>query len=237
MPDRRTLLLTRPAAQSRAFAAALEAALPGRFAPVISPVLAVAATGGAIPLDRAQGLLFTSANGVEQFAARIADRRLPALCVGEMTAEAARRAGFAAESAGGDVAALAALAIARHRPGAGDFIHVRGRHAAGDLIGRLTALGVPARAAELYDQLPCPLTRQARGLLAAGRIDVAALFSPRSAALLASEFAAGGWNLGGVICVALSAAADAGLAGVEPARRVIAAEPTRAGMIAALGGL
>ena len=93
MPERRSLLLTRPVEQSRAFAEALEIALPDRFAPVVSPVLTVARTEGAIPLDEAQGLLFTSANGVAQFAARTADRRLPALCVGEMTAEAARRAG------------------------------------------------------------------------------------------------------------------------------------------------
>lgn len=237
MPERRSLLLTRPVEQSRAFAEALEIALPDRFAPVVSPVLTVARTEGAIPLDEAQGLLFTSANGVAQFAARTADRRLPALCVGEMTAEAARRAGFSAESAGGDVPALTALAVARHRPGGGDFIHVRGRHAAGDLIGRLALAGVPARAAEIYDQLPCPLTAEVRSMLADGQIDVICLFSPRSAALLARQLVAGGWNLRRVICVALSGAADAGLIGVEPARRVIAAAPTRAGMIGALGGL
>lgn len=241
MPDRQTLLLTRPTEQSRAFAEALEAALPGRFAPVIAPLLRIAPVEAAVDLTGAltgaAGLLFSSANGVEQFADRVTDRRLPALCVGEMTAEAARRAGFAAFSADGDVAALAALAIARHRPGAGAFVHVRGRHAAGDLIGRLAAAGVPARAAEIYDQVPCPLSDEARRLFAAGHVGVITLFSPRSAALLARELGAGGWNLGGVTSVALSAAADAALSGISPARRLIAGAPTRAGMIAALGGL
>lgn len=237
MPDRQTLLLTRPAEQSRAFAEALEAALPGRFAPVIAPLLRIAPAEVTLDLSGAAGLLFSSANGVEQFAARVADRRLPALCVGEMTAEAARRAGFAAESAGGDVVALAALAIARHRPGAGAFVHVRGRHAAGDLIGRLAAAGVPARAAEIYDQVPCPLSDDAGRLFTDGSIRIITLFSPRSAALLAGELRVGAWNLDGVTCVALSAAADAALSGVTPARRLVAEAPTRAGMIAALGGL
>ena len=74
-----------------------------------------------------------------------------------MTAAAARAAGFAARSADGDVDDLAALVIAAHRPGAGAFLHVRGRHAAGDLVGRLAAAGVPARAAEIYDQAPRPI--------------------------------------------------------------------------------
>ena len=70
-----------------------------------------------------------------------------------MTAAAARQAGFAARSADGDVADLAALVVAAHRPGAGAFLHVRGAHAAGDLVGRLAAAGVPARAAAIYDQV------------------------------------------------------------------------------------
>ena len=73
--------------------------------------------------------------------------------------------------------------------------------------------------------------------LAAGGIDAVALFSPRSAALLAAELRAGGWPLDGIAAVALSAAADAAFAGVAPAARIIAAEPTRAGMIAALAAL
>lgn len=233
----RTLLLTRPQAQSEAFAAALEAALPGRFRAVIAPVLRIAPVDAAIDLAGAQALLFTSANGVAVFAARSAARDLPAWCVGAMTAAAARAAGFAALSADGDVAGLAALARREARPGAGELVHVRGRHAAGDLTGRLAAAGVPARALELYDQAPVEIGAAARALLARGGIEVLTAFSPRSAALFARAAAAAGWDLGGATLVALSAAADAAHDRPEPGRRVVAPAPTRAGMIAALAAL
>ena len=233
----RPLLLTRPRAQSDAFAAALEAALPGRFAPLVAPMLRIAPIVTAIDLANAQGLLFTSANGVEVFAALCPDRRLPAYCVGDMTARAARHAGFAARSAAGDVASLAAMAGAAAGPGAGPLLHVRGRHAAGDLTGRLAAMGVTARGLEIYDQTPAPLDAATRALLAAGAVPVLTAFSPRSAASFARTAHAEGWDLTGAILVALSPAASAAHDGPEPERRIVAPAPTRAGMIAALAGL
>ena len=211
--------------------------LPGRFRPVVSPVLEIVPLPAPLDLDGLQGLIFTSANGVEQFAARSPDRSLPAWCVGEMTAAAARRAGFAARSADGDVGDLAALVVAGHRPGAGDFLHLRGAHAAGDLTGRLAAAGVPARAAAIYDQRPRPLTAEALALLAAGGMDVLTFFSPRTARLVAAAGRGAGWNLSRTVAVALSPAADAAFAGPEPALRRIAAAPTRDGMLAALAAL
>lgn len=237
----RRLLLTRPRPQGEAFAAALAAALPGRFAPVLAPMLEIApraaADLAAIDLAGAQALLFTSSNGVEAFAGLSAERGPPAWCVGDSTARAARAAGFAARSAGGDVVALAALAMAAARPDGGELVHVRGRHAAGDLVGRLAAAGLPARGLELYDQVAVDPPAEAAALLAAGAVEVAAAFSPRSAAAFAAAARAAGWPLGGVTLVSLSAAADAAHDGPEPGRRVIAAEPSRAGMIAALAGI
>ncbi|WP_181164567.1 uroporphyrinogen-III synthase [Amaricoccus solimangrovi] len=234
---KKTLLLTRPARQSEAFARALEAELPGRFEVIVAPMTRITPTAEPLDLDGASGLLFTSANGVEQFAARGIATGLPAYCVGAMTAAAARRAGLAAESADGDVAALAGLARARYRPGDGPLVHVRGRHAAGDLLGALAAAGIPGRAAEIYRQTAAPLGAEAAARFAAGGIDVVTQFSPRSAAALAAELARGGWPLDRVTSVALSAAADAAFAGVAPGRRIVAAEPGRAGMIAALSAL
>jgi uroporphyrinogen-III synthase len=232
----RTLILTRPRAQSLAFAATLRARLPGRFRPVLAPLLEIAPLPAPLELGGLQGLVFTSANGVEQFAARSAERGLPAFCVGEMTAAAARRLGFAARAAGGDVAALAALVAAAHRPGAGAFLHLRGRHAAGDLAGQLAAAGVPARAAEIYDQVPVPLDGEALALLKAGAAEVLAFFSPRSARLFGEAARAAAWGLGGATAVSLSAAADAAL-GVPVGARRVAPAPTREGMLAALAAL
>ena len=229
-----TLILTRPRHQSEDFAAAMEAAMPGRFAVLVAPLLAI--TPVAAPLDLAglQGLVFSSANGVEQFAGRSAERGLVAYCVGEMTAAAARAAGFEARSADGDVHDLVALVRAAHRPGAGAFLHVRGRHAAGDLVGWLDAAGVPARAAEIYDQTPLPLDGPALALLAGGGPAVVALFSPRTARIFAAAARAGAWPLGRVAAVSISAAADAALDGLGLGRRTVAATPGRAGMLAAL---
>ncbi len=204
---------------------------------MLAPLIEIVPLPAPLDLAGAQGLIFTSANGVDQFAARTDDRSLPAFCVGAMTAAAARRAGFAARSADGDVAALAALVAAAFRPGAGHFLHLRGRHAAGALTERLAALGVPARAAEIYDQVPLPLPDEARDLLARGRAEVLALFSPRTAALFAAEARAAGWDLAPVTAVALSAAADAALDAPEPGARRIAPAPTREGMLAALAAL
>jgi uroporphyrinogen-III synthase len=232
-----TLILTRPRRQSEAFAAAVAEAMPGRFAVLVSPLIEIAPVAGALDLGGLQGIVFTSANGVEQFTARSPERGLVAWCVGDMTAAAAEAAGFEARSADGDVNALAALVVAANRPGAGAFLHVRGRHAAGDLVGNLTAAGVAARAAEIYDQTPLRLAGPARGLLAQGGPAVLALFSPRSARLFAAEARDAGWPLGRVTAVSIAAAADAGLAGLGLGRRVLAETPGRAGMLAALASL
>lgn len=229
-----TLVLTRPRHQSAAFAAAVEEAMPGRFAALVAPLIEIAPVAAALDLSGLQGIVFSSANGVEQFAARSPERGLVAYCVGEMTAAAARAAGFEARSADGDVHDLVALVRAAHRPGAGAFLHVRGRHAAGNLVGWLDAAGVPARAAEIYDQRPLPLDGPARALLAAGGPAVVALFSPRTARIFAEAARAGEWPLGGVAAVSISAAADAALDGLGLGRRLVAATPGRAGMLAAL---
>lgn len=231
----RTLLLTRPEPQADEFAAVLAASLPGRFRVVVSPLLAIVAKPADLPLDGLQGLVFSSANGVAQFAARTADRSLTAWCVGDMTAAAARAAGFAdVRSADGTVDDLAGMVCAGYRPGEGAVLHVRGAHAAGDLVGRLASAGVPARAVALYDQEARPLTEEALALLRAGGIDAVALFSPRTARLFGA--AAAGADLSRAVTVAMSPAADAAYAGPEPARRLVAPAPTRAGMMAALAG-
>ena len=234
MAERRNLLLTRPQAQAQAFAAVLEARLPGRFRPVIAPLIAIAPVPAELDLDGLQGLIFTSANGVEQFAARSPERGLPAFCVGEMTAAAARAVGFATRSADGDVVALAALVERAAVPGGGGFLHLRGRHAAGDLVGRLAAVGVEARAAEIYDQTPCPLPEAARRRLAEGRVEVLSFFSPRTARLFAAEARRAGWKLEGATSVSLSRAADSGLDGLGIGERMVTGAPTREGMLDAL---
>ncbi|MDO5658758.1 MAG: uroporphyrinogen-III synthase [Paracoccus sp. (in: a-proteobacteria)] len=205
-------LLTRPEAQSRAFAALL----PGLTC-VISPVLAIVA----VPFDRdllktAPGLVFTSANAV-QFAGPGAGRA--ALCVGPQTADAARAAGFVAKAGPGDAARLIPM-LAGHE----DWLHVHGRHRAREL---------PLRGVTAYDQVELPLSVEARALLQGDAPVILPLFSPRSAAILARQIGAPRASL---TTVAISARADARFH-APAARRVIADAPDGRAMLRAIQGV
>ena len=64
MADPRPLILTRPKPQSEAFAAAVDARLPGRFRVLVAPMLEIVPRPVQPDLTGVQGLLFSSANGV-----------------------------------------------------------------------------------------------------------------------------------------------------------------------------
>jgi uroporphyrinogen-III synthase len=232
------LLVTRPAADSAALAALLEA--QGHEV-LIDPMLEVKPIeGAAVDLDGVTGLLFSSANGVRAFAA-LSDRSdLVAYAVGDRTAEAARAAGFGqVESANGDVEALAKLVAERRKPEDGILLHVSGAVRAGTLAETLAALGFTVRHVALYEAVPAaslaPATIQA---VTSGGLDGVLLFSPRTAKHFADLVAAAelaeparrlqAWCLSQAVADAL---APLPLAGLH-----IAAEPTQASLLKAIGG-
>jgi uroporphyrinogen-III synthase len=235
---RRRALVTRPRAEAEALAAAL--ARRGVEA-VIEPLLAVDFRA-AEPLDLAgvQAVLCTSANGVRALARASAERGLPLLAVGETTAAAARRAGFAAvASAAGDAAALARLAAARLDPRAGRLLHVAGSAVAGDLAGTLAGHGFTVARAVLYDARPATaLSEQTRQALSDGEIDLALFFSPRTAATFVDLATAAGpgprRGCAGVVAVSISQAADRALAALAWRARYIADAPNQAALLAAV---
>ena len=231
-----TLLFTRPRDQVEEFARALDAAAPGKFHWLAAPLMRIEAAPVDVDLTGVGALAFTSANGVRQYAAKTTNRSLPAFCVGDMTAEAARAAGFCAQSADGDVNALAEMIAREHAPDDGAVLHVRGRHAAGDLTQALLAAGLDARPAEIYDQTPCALTVEANDALRGGEIDAVAFFSPRTADLFAKS-ATSDWRLDGTSAVSLSPAADAALGDMAFGSRLEAREPTRAAMVSLISAL
>lgn len=236
MGGKRTLILLRPRIQAEEFAAAVEARFPEVFAPIVAPLISIVPVPALEPIDLSsvQALLFTSVNGVEAFASLCSDRSLLALCVGEMTAMAASRLGFRAESAGGDVMSLAALAVASRVPVGGRMLHVRGRHAAGNLLQELGSAGIEAGAIEVYDQVAVPLADEVARVLAAGEDAIVTAFSPRSARLFADEVVKRNLPLSRAATLALSAAADHPLQSLGFGRRVVAAAPTREAMLAGL---
>ena len=153
--------------------------------PVIAPLMSVEFCDDWETPKETGAFAFTSANGVRAFARARRIRTLPAFCVGEATAEAAREVQFLAiHTANGDVASLAAL-IARHT-GAfkGPVAHIAGDRLAGDLVGALqqesvSAVQLCAYKARAVDALP----ETARNALGGGRALAVTLFSPRTAQL------------------------------------------------------
>ena len=190
-PSPPPVLLTRPRAASDRVARTLA---PLRC--VISPLLAYECSGQAPAAD---GLLFTSAQGVAAWVAAGGRTGRPAWCVGPRTAAAARVAGFGPVAHAADVAGLARLVPDDAPP----LVHARGRHIAGDLAGALRARGLTVAEAVLYEAVPRPLSGAARTAIRAGPV-VAPVYSPRSARLLGNEWPRAA--LGHMVAVALSAA-------------------------------
>jgi len=150
----------------------------------IEPLLDIVPRADAVvDLAGVQALLFTSANGVRAFAAKSSRRDLKVLTVGDGSAAAAREAGFGdVQAAGGDVDALAALAVARLDPKSGPLFHGAASALAGDLQGKLEAAGFTLRRAVLYEaKTATAFSPETRMNLALGGIDMVLLFSPRTA--------------------------------------------------------
>jgi uroporphyrinogen-III synthase len=227
-------LVTRP----REDAAPLAAELARRgIAPVIEPLLTIRFLPGALDLAGVQAVLFTSANGVRAFAAASARRDLPALAVGERSADEARRLGFgAAESAGGDVDDLAALAVRRFDPAKGTLLHPAASVVAGDLAGRLERAGFAVRRAVVYEAAPVrALTPAVARALVRGELDLALFFSPRTAASfvsLATAEAPGAAAAMTALCLSPAVADAARPLGWRSMR--VAAAPTQQELLAAL---
>ena len=158
-------------------------------APLVAPVLEVQRLSGPAPdLDGVGALAFTSANGVIAFAEVSAARGLPVFAVGEATARAAERAGFAnIRSAGGDVQAMIAFVCAHAGDLSGTLLHPGASEPAGDLAGALRAAGVATRLHPLYTTVTAPLNLAAMAALRARpvELDGVLVHSPRAAQRLA----------------------------------------------------
>lgn len=174
------LILTRPRLQSVDYFGLVAANFPGKFTPVVSPLLHIRAEAADIDLDGVQALLFTSRNAVTQYVALTGRRDIPALCVGRATAELAAANGLSATSADGDAANLAALAAAGYIPDGGDMLLLRGAHTTVGLVESLAAEGIYCREQILYDQVTQPLTEEAKVALTQ-QSAIVPLFSTRTA--------------------------------------------------------
>lgn len=188
----RTLLLTRARPQAEEFAARVRKETG--FLTHIAPMQDMRDLPVEIDFTGITALAFTSKNGVSSFARRWQQRDLPAFCVGAVTAKAARQQGFNATAAQGNAVSLAALINNKGER----VLHIRGNHTTGNLSAQSIAI---------YDQIALPLDQPTKDALAEGHIDSVAIFSPRSAQLLAEEWQAD-WPTG-VTFFCISATASA----------------------------
>jgi uroporphyrinogen-III synthase len=228
------LLVTRPAEDAEE----LIALLRGKGHEVTgAPVMEIRPIAGARPdLSGVQAILITSRNGLRALAAATRRRDLPLLAVGPASAEAAREAGFAEVlSAGGNVAALAALVAERLRPARGMLLHVAGTVTAGDLEGLLAARGFTLCRAVLYEAAPADrLPGAALDFLRANRPGGVLLYSPRSAVLFGGLVAEAGLAsaLGALTAFCLSEAVAAEARGLPFGGLAVAPHPDQGALLA-----
>lgn len=226
------LLLTRPEAQARAFAEAVRVRFGSDFDPVFAPVLRIVHLPLGLDPYGFDGLIFTSRNAVAAFVASSDLREPTAWCVGSATAAAAAEAGFEARSSAGALPALAAQL--RSMPRSDRLLHVHGVHTAGDLETLVGADGPQITSTVIYDQLPQPLTTEARVLLAGVTPILLPLFSPRSAALMGEAILTARAPLH---IAAMSPAVAAALPVQAQAGVAMAPHPDARGMLQALADL
>lgn len=227
----KTLLLTRPKAQSRALVNQIETNFPDRTRCIISPLMVIAPTKNLPNLDGCQAMLFTSVNGVSAFADLGINTDLQCYCVGVRTAQAARDVGLQAISADGAAADLIALINKNLTPEVGSLLHCRGEHSTGDITASLSACGFDVREAVLYSQNSCDLTGKAQLALASGEVNAILIYSPRSAQQFHTAFANKKWHANNItaLCISENTAAEIRSLGFECVE--IAEKPDGAAML------
>lgn len=228
------ILVTRPSEDATRLAARLAAMGVEAIAAPLLDIRNIA--GPALDLSGVQAILFTSANGVRAFIQRSEARTIPALCVGDATAREAKAAGFEnIKSATGDVAALADLAKVECVPEGGALLHPAGSKVAGDLAGRLQAVGFSYRREVMYEAVKTDvLPIEAHQALTAGKVDGVLLYSPRTGAAFAQLVRGAGLEgaLGNITAYCLSDAVEDKIKDLEWASIKVAKTPDQETLLA-----
>ncbi len=235
MTNVKTLLLTRPMAQSRALVKEIETKFPDKAICLISPMMAITPIGDLPEPSKYQAILFTSVNGVQAFA-DLGGNHGKCFCVGNRTVQAAQAAGLNAVSANGAAVELVALVERDIDPVDGPILYVRGEHTAGDVAENLIAQGFTVDQAVLYTQQECELTDAARDALAQGAVQGLPLYSPLSARRFVDIMAKNpGLPTQNLVALCISQNVAAELRHLTFGRIEIAAKPNGAAMLELIG--
>ena len=184
-----SILLTRPAAQSKRFSLMLQARLRDVeivVSPLISPRFRIVSA----PVQVFSGVIFTSEVAVQACVQNPVllqqQRGKVAWCVGDRTAIAAQMAGFEARSAMGGVESLFSLIYSAKPQGV--LLYLRGSETTGNLGSRLLSAGIETFEIILYDQLFQPLNDAAISVLRQKTPIIVPIFSPRTARFFAQSW-------------------------------------------------
>ena len=233
------LVITRPEPEASRTAEALTRL---GHEPILSPMLDVVLDPAvALPEGPFQAVLATSGNAIRALALH-ADRArllsLPLLAVGDVTALAAKRAGFArARSAGWALDDLVERVRSELRPGGGTLLYAAGKEQAGDLAAALKTSGFEVTTAILYEsRAQARFSNAAAEAFRRGAVDGVLLYSQRSAAAftLALRAEALAPLSAQVVCFCLSAAVAEPLAAVVSGPIAVAERPDQISLFAAI---
>jgi len=231
----KTLLLTRPKAQSRALLKEIETKFPGKATCLISPMMAITSVGNLPDAPNFQAVLFSSVNGVQAFA-DLGGTAQKCYCVGARTMQAAHAVGLKAVSANGAAAELVALVANDLNPADGPILHVHGEHTTGDIAENLAVQGFTVKQAVLYAQQACDLTDAARQALMRGEVQGVPLYSPLTARRFAEILAKNpSWPTQNLTALCISRNVASELRNLTLQRIEIAAKPSGAEMLALIG--
>ena len=226
------VVVTRPQADSERTAVALEAL---GHEVLVAPLMRIEP----VAVDLAgtwSAIVITSANALQAVPAT-ADgvKPLPVFAVGDRSAEAARRAGFAeVSSANGDIKGLVRLVAARAVGAKAPLLYLAGEDRAGDLVAQLAARGIEAEMKVVYRIVAEVFPPVLAAALESGDVDAVLHFSRRSAELFVEGARSSGvaGPAEDVRHLCLSSQVAEPLAGAS--RIAVAARPEAAGLIALL---
>ena len=226
-----TMLVTRPEPDASDTARRLNAL---DIETVIDPLLSAEILPTSLPSAIGfAAMAVTSANALRALDSRGElpnYRNLPLYAVGDRTAEAARRLGFATvASAAGNFAGLVALLAGARLDG--PVLYPAARHQAGDLGKALAPHGIMVITTAIYAMTPAATLGEAtRAALAAGSIDAALFYSRRTAETFAGLAApCRDRSKLGMLC--LSEAVAAPLVAAHFVRVALAEHPSEAAMM------
>lgn len=228
------VVVTRPQADSERTAAALE--VLGHEV-LVAPLMRVEL----VAIDLAgtwSAIVITSANALPAIPAT-ADgvKTLPVFAVGDRSAEAARRAGFAeVSSANGDIKDLVRLVAARAAGAKAPLLYLAGEDRSGDLVAQLAAHGIDVEMKVVYRIVAEVFPPVLAAALESGDVDAVLHFSRRSAELFVEGARSSGvaGPAEDVRHLCLSSQVAEPLAGAS--RIAVAARPEEAALVALLRG-